>query len=61
VTPWQAEEVLYNVAWVELDEGPLMTANIVGAVKAELGVGRRVRVTFDSVTDEVTVPRFCLA
>jgi len=54
-------EVPYNVAWVELDEGPLMTANIVGAAKEDIRVGRRVQVFFDAVTPEVTIPRFRLA
>jgi hypothetical protein len=56
-----APGVPHNVAWVELDEGPMVTANIVGAVKHDIEVGRRVRVVFERVTPEVTVPRFRLA
>jgi uncharacterized OB-fold protein len=56
-----AQDVPYNVVWVELDEGPMMTANVVDAVKEDIEVGRRVQVAFDPVTSEITIPRFRLA
>ena len=54
------EDVPYNVVWVELDEGPMITASVTGASHDEIEVDRRVAVTFDAVTDELTLPRFRL-
>jgi uncharacterized OB-fold protein len=48
----------YNVAWVELDEGPLVMTNIVGCKNEEIKVGMPVQVTFDDITKEVTLPKF---
>jgi uncharacterized protein len=48
----------YNVAWVELDEGPLLMTNIVGCKNEEIQVGMPVRVTFDDITNEITLPKF---
>jgi hypothetical protein len=38
-----------------------MYSNIVGAKEEALAVGQRVRVVFDRVTPEVTLPKFSLA
>ena len=59
--PAFAAEIPYNVAQVELEEGPRLTANLVGSPNQALAVGRRVEVVFDDVTAEVTLPRFRLA
>jgi uncharacterized OB-fold protein len=53
-----AGDVPYNIVWVRLDEGPMLTANVVGTANASINVGDRVEVTFDRVTDEFTLPRF---
>lgn len=53
-----AGDVPYNVALVQLDEGPRMFSNVVGVPPGEVAVGDRVRVVFDPVTEEVTIPRF---
>jgi uncharacterized OB-fold protein len=53
-------EIPYNVVQVELDEGPRLTANVVGAPNEAIAVGRKVRVVFDDVTPDVTLPRFRL-
>ncbi len=53
-----ADDLPYNIVWVKLDEGPMMTANVVGTKNELIDVGERVQVTFDAVTDEVTLPRF---
>jgi uncharacterized OB-fold protein len=55
-----ADEIPYNIVWVALDEGPMMTANIVGSPNSEIEVDRRVEVCFDKVSDEITIPRFRL-
>jgi hypothetical protein len=56
--PAFAEELPYNVAFVELDEGPRIISNIVGVDRADLKIGMPVEVIFEKVSDEVTVPKF---
>ena len=59
--PWFpsfASELPYNVAQVELDEGPRLTTSLVGLGEADPVVGMRVEVVFDDVTDTLTLPRF---
>jgi hypothetical protein len=51
-------DVPYNVAIVELDEGPRLHTTIVGCANEALRVGLPVEVVFDRVNDEVTLPRF---
>jgi len=48
----------YNVAIVQLDEGPRMMTNIVQSDASQLRVDLPVTVVFDPVTDEISVPRF---
>lgn len=60
-TPEFVQDVPYNVAIIQLDEGPRMMANIVGSDNSQLGVDLPVTVVFDPVTDEISVPRFKLA
>ncbi len=59
-TPEFVQDVPYNVAIIQLDEGPRMMANIVGSDNSQLGVDLPVTVVFDPVTDEISVPRFKL-
>jgi uncharacterized OB-fold protein len=51
-------EVPYNVAEVELDEGPRLLTNLVEVDNAEIRVGMPVEVVFDDVTEEVTLAKF---
>jgi uncharacterized protein len=51
-------EIPYNVAWVKLDEGPLIMANIIQCKNQDLKVGMPVTVVFEDITDEVTLPKF---
>jgi hypothetical protein len=53
-----AEDVPYNVVLVQLDEGPRMFSNVIGVPNDQVQVGMRVKVTFDSVTSDVAIPRF---
>jgi uncharacterized OB-fold protein len=53
-----ADDLPYNVALVRLEEGPTMVSNVVGTDLADLEVGLPLEVTFDAVTDEVSIPRF---
>jgi uncharacterized OB-fold protein len=59
-TPAFREVVPYVAAIVELEEGPRMPTNLVGVPFDEehIKVGMPVEVTFDEVTDEVTLPKF---
>lgn len=56
--PGFAAEVPYAVVLVKLDEGPKLNSNLVGVAHADIRVGMRVRVTFERLTDEVTLPKF---
>jgi uncharacterized OB-fold protein len=51
-------DIPYNVVQIELDEGPRLTANVVGIRNEELKVGLPVEMVFDDVTPERTMPRF---
>jgi uncharacterized protein len=48
----------YNVAWVELEEGPLIMTNIIDCKNEELYIDMPVEVQFEDVTDEITMPKF---
>ena len=56
--PAFADEVPYNIAVVELDEGVRMTTNVVGCANEELWIGMPLEVTFEQVSDEVAIPKF---
>jgi uncharacterized OB-fold protein len=59
--PAFATEIPYVVAGVELEEGPYLTTNILGADPTDLSVGAAVTVTFREVADGVVLPCFRLA
>lgn len=50
----------YNVALVQLQEGPRMYSNIVGTPNDQVRIGDAVEAVFDAVTPEITIPRFRL-
>ncbi|PZW38899.1 hypothetical protein C8P66_13315 [Humitalea rosea] len=52
------QDVPYNVALVQLEEGPRMFSNVVGVPNDQVHIGDPVEVVFDPVTPEVTIPRF---
>ena len=59
--PWLpafAGDIPYNVVQVELDEGPRLTSNLVGAANEDLAVGLEVEAVFDDLDGETTLPRF---
>jgi uncharacterized protein len=56
--PAFAPLVPYVVALVELDEGPRMMANILGAGALDVKIGDAVRVTFQDRGDGAKVPQF---
>jgi hypothetical protein len=54
------EDVPYNVAIVELDEGPRLLANIIGTPPDAIRCDMRVRVVFEERGDQ-TIPQFAVA
>jgi len=53
------EDVIpYNVAVIDLEEGPRMVSNVVGCRNDQLRVGLRVEAVFDDITPDVTLVRF---
>ena len=52
------EEIPYNVVQVELEEGPRILANLVGARDEDILMDMPVEAVFDDITPEVTLPRF---
>jgi len=53
-------DVPYVLAIVQLEEGPRMISDIVDAGPEDVDVGTPVEVVFDLVSDDITVPRFCV-
>ena len=56
--PAFAEEVPYNVAVVELEEGPRIPANLVDVANTDISVGMAVEVVFAPIGGGLTVPKF---
>lgn len=50
----------YLVALVGLEEGPMLMTNIVGDVPGSPTIGQGVEVVFETIDDEVTLPKFRL-
>ncbi len=48
----------YNVAIVELEEGPRLHTNLVECRNEEIAIGMPVEVVFEPVSDQVTLPKF---
>jgi uncharacterized protein len=48
----------YNVAEVELDEGPRILTNLVGIANDAIRAGMPVEVVFEDVTGEITLAKF---
>lgn len=51
-------ETPYNVAIVELEEGPRMHTQLVGIAPEKMAVGMDVEVVFKKVDDEISLPMF---
>ena len=52
------DDIPYNVAEVELEEGPRLLTNLVEVDNADIQIGMAVEVCFDDITDEVTLAKF---
>jgi hypothetical protein len=55
-----SKDIPYNVALVQLEEGPRMYSNVVGCSNDSVKVGDKLVVVFDPVTSEITIPKFRL-
>jgi hypothetical protein len=56
--PAFADEIPYNYAFVELDEGPRLITNIVECANEDLRVDLPVVASYDDVSEETTLVRF---
>ena len=56
--PSFAADVPYNVVQVELDEGPRLTANVIGLPNDRLAIGLAVEIDYDGEREGLTLPRF---
>ena len=55
-----SKDIPYNVALVQLEEGPRMYSNVVGCSNDSVKVGDKLVAVFESVTSEITIPKFRL-
>jgi uncharacterized OB-fold protein len=58
LAPGFRDGVPYVLAYVELDEGVRMLANVVDCAPDDVRIGMPVEVTFDDVTPDTTLPKF---
>jgi uncharacterized OB-fold protein len=58
--PGFASEVPYAVVMVELEEGCKFISNLLGVKPHDIRCGMPVEVTFEKLSDEVTIPKFRL-
>jgi uncharacterized OB-fold protein len=56
--PSYANDLPYDVAVIELDEGPRMESNVTGINVEDIKVGMPVEVYFDDIAAGVSLPRF---
>jgi uncharacterized OB-fold protein len=52
------DKLPYVAAAVDLEEGPRLLTNVVGSEPDELTIGMALEVSFEQLTDEITVPVF---
>lgn len=52
------ERAPYNVAVVQLDEGPFIVSNIIGCTADQIRIGMVVQVEFEDVTETTSLPKF---
>src|SRR5438552_17648106 len=56
--PGFATEVPYNIAQVDLEEELRIITNVVGCPNDALQIGKPLEVTFEDITDEISLPKF---
>jgi uncharacterized protein len=52
------DDVPYAYALVELEEGPIMSTNVVNSSEQALSIGMPVRIHYSDVTPDITLPLF---
>jgi uncharacterized OB-fold protein len=57
-SPEFRDDVPYNVALIQLEEGPRMMSNVIDIAPGDLRVDLPVNVVFDPVSAEISLPRF---
>jgi len=57
-SPHPAFKAPYSVVLVELEEGMRLVSNLVDVPHDEIEFGMKVEVTFDKITDDITLPKF---
>jgi uncharacterized OB-fold protein len=53
-----AQDIPYNIAVVETEEGVRLTSQVIGCETDELRIGMALEVVFEPLTDAVAIPRF---
>jgi len=56
--PGFAGDIPYNVAFIELAEGPRLISNVVGVPNERLHIGAPVEVLFEDVGPDTSLPKF---
>jgi uncharacterized OB-fold protein len=56
--PGFADEVPYAVVVIKLKEGAKMNSNLVGVKPHDIKIGMPVRVVFEDISEEITLPKF---
>jgi hypothetical protein len=56
--PAWADRVPYNVALIQLEEGPRLISNVLPLDRLRVPAGTPVRVAFDPAPDGLSIPRF---
>ena len=56
--PAYEDDIPYDVAIIQLDEGPFMESNVTGCKGEDIKIDMPVEVYFDDVTDNVSLPKF---
>ena len=54
---WE-RDVPYNISLIDLDEGVRIWSNVMGCPPDEVNIGDRVRISYEDVTNEITLPKF---
>ena len=58
--PFMKDRLPYVVAAIDLDEGVRMIANIIDSPIDQVKIGAKVHVVFEKVSEDMSLPQFCL-
>jgi uncharacterized OB-fold protein len=56
--PYWKGELPYLVGVIELEEGPRMLSNLINTPMDKVRIGMALRVEFETITEEIVLPRF---